>query len=181
MEADEPIVRARDLMERDVISVTPETRLLDVHRLFVEEEIHGAPVVGEDSLVHGVVSTLDLLRLVREEFEPGAGATTTTYFRDELPYSGPDWLRMPEDFQDRMQELTVADAMSRELVTVGPDATVADIAGAMLEHHVHRVLVCEDRVLLGVIGAFDLIRVLSRVPPLEAPPVGRIRHTGYSR
>jgi CBS domain-containing protein len=26
-------------MERDVITVTPETRILDVHRLFVEEEI----------------------------------------------------------------------------------------------------------------------------------------------
>jgi len=37
MESEEPIIRARDLMERDVITVTPETRLLDVHRLFVEE------------------------------------------------------------------------------------------------------------------------------------------------
>ena len=180
MESDEPIVRARDLMERDVITVTPETRLLDVHRLFVEEEIHGAPVVGEDTLVRGVISTLDLLRLVRDEFEPGAGATATTYFRDELPYSGPDWLQMPEDFQDRMQELTAADAMTRDLVTVGPDATVDDIARTMLEHRVHRVLVCEERVLLGVVSAFDLLRVLTRVPAIEPHP-GLIRHTGYSR
>jgi len=180
MESDELIIRARDLMERDVITVTPETRLLDVHRLFVEEEIHGAPVVGEDTLVRGVISTLDLLRLVRDEFEPGAGATATTYFRDELPYSGPDWLQMPEDFQDRMQELTAADAMSRDLVTVGPDATVDDIARAMLEHRVHRVLVCEERVLLGVVSAFDLLRVLTRVPAIESH-AGLIRHTGYSR
>jgi CBS domain-containing protein len=48
-----------------------------------------------------------------------------------------------------MQTLTVADALSRELVTVGPHATVDDIARTMLEHHVHRVLVCEDHVLLG--------------------------------
>lgn len=180
MESDPPIVRARDLMERDVITVTPETRLLDVHRLFVEEEIHGAPVVGEDTLVHGVISTLDLLRLVRDEFEPGAGATSTTYFRDELPYSGPDWLRMPEDFQDRMQELTVADAMTRTLVTVGPDAAVDDIARMMLDHRVHRVLVCEDRVLLGVISAFDLLRVLARVPAGELH-AGLFHRTGYSR
>lgn len=180
MESDEPIVRARDLMARDVITVMPETRLLDVHRLFVEEEIHGAPVVGEDTFVQGVVSTLDLLRLVRDEFEPGAGATATTYFRDELPYSGPDWLRLPEDFQDRMQDLTVADAMTRDIVSVGPDATVEDIARTMIEHHVHRVLVCEDRELLGVISAFDLLHVLTRVPPIERP-ARLIRHTGYSR
>jgi len=180
MESDEPIVRARDLMERDIITVTPETRLLDVHRLFVQEELHGAPVVGEDTLVRGVVSILDLLRLVRDEFEPGAGATAATYFRDELPYSGSDWLRMPEDFQDRVQTLTVANAMSREIVTVGPGATVDEIARTMLEHHVHRVLVCEDHVLLGMISVFDLIRVLTRVPAIE-PYAGLIKHTGYSR
>jgi CBS domain-containing protein len=80
-----PIIRASDLMERDVITITPETRILDIHRLFVEEEIHGAPVVGEDGLVQGVISTLDLLRVVRDELEPGAGSTATTYFREELP------------------------------------------------------------------------------------------------
>jgi len=180
MESDEPIVRARDLMERGVITVTPETRLLDVHRLFVEEEIHGAPVVGEDTLVRGVISTLDLLRAVRDEFEPGAGATSATYFREELPYSGPDWLRIPEDFQDRMQDLTAGDAMSRDIVAVAPDATVDDIARTMLEHHVHRVLVCEDRVLLGVVSAFDLLRVLERVP-LASAPHAEVHHTGYSR
>ena len=180
MDSDEPIIRARDLMERGVITVTPETRLLDVHRLFVEEEIHGAPVVGEDTLVRGVISTLDLLRAVRDEFEPGAGATSATYFREELPYSGPDWLRIPEDLQDRMQDLTAGDAMSRDIVAVAPDATVDDIARTMLEHHVHRVLVCQDRVLLGVISVFDLIRVLARVPAIE-PHAGLIRHTGYSR
>ena len=180
MESDEPIVRARDLMERGVITVTPETRLLDVHRLFVEEEIHGAPVVGEDTLVRGVISTLDLLRLVRDEFEPGAGATSSNYFRAELPYSGPDWLGIPEDFQDRMQTLTAADAMSREIVSVGPDATVEEIAHTMREHRVHRVLVCEDRVLLGVVSAFDLLRVLERLPAASAPHAGVI-HTGYTR
>jgi CBS domain-containing protein len=180
MESDEPIVRARDLMERDVITVTPETRILDVHRLFVEEEIHGAPVVGEDGLVHGVLSSLDLLRIVRDELEPGAGATATTYFRDELPYSGPDWLEMPEDFQDRVQDLTAADAMTRDIVAVGPDATVGDIARTMREHRVHRVLVTEDRALLGVVSTFDLLRVLSRVPATE-PHADLTRHTGYSR
>ncbi len=180
MESDEPILRARDLMERDVITVTPETRLLDVHRLFVEEEIHGAPVVDEDTTVRGVVSALDLLRLVRDELEPGAGATSTAYFRDELPYSGPDWLRMPEDFQDRMQELTAADAMTREIVAIGPDATVDELAKTMLEHRVHRVLVSEEGMLVGVVSAFDLLSVLAHGSTI-APHTTLTRHTGYSR
>jgi CBS domain-containing protein len=38
-------------MVRELITVTPETLLFDVHRLFVEEEIHGAPVVDENDIV----------------------------------------------------------------------------------------------------------------------------------
>jgi signal-transduction protein with cAMP-binding, CBS, and nucleotidyltransferase domain len=127
--------------------------------------------------VQGVVSALDISRLVRKELEPGV--TSSTYFRDERPYSGPDWIRLPEDFQDRMRELTAADAMTREIVAVGPDATIDDVARTMLEHHVYRVLVCEGRLLLGVVSTFDLLRALTRVPTI-APPVGSIRHTGYS-
>ena len=175
-----PVLRARDLMERDIISVDPETRVLDVHQLFIEEEIHGAPVVGEDGIVRGVISTLDLLRVVRDELEPGAAATSATYFRDELLYSGPDWQRMPEDFQDRMEKVTAADAMTKDLITVGPDATVDEVARKMLEHHIHRVLVTEDDSLLGVITTFDLVRVLSRVPAGSANGL-EARHTGYSR
>jgi len=175
---------ARDLMERDVITVTPETRLLDVHRLFVEEEIHGAPVVDDNLVVHGVVSTLDLLRLVRDEFEPGAGSTTTTYFRGDLPYSSPDWQQMPEDIQDRMQRLTAADAMSRTLVGIGPDATIHEIAARMLDQHVHRLLVLEGDMLLGVVTTFDLMRALAQQRSVEMPSVElphEITHTGYSR
>lgn len=168
-------LRARDLMERSLITVTPETPILDIHRLLVEETIHGVPVVGEDGIVHGVVSSLDLLRVVRDELEPGAGGTSTTYFRDQLPYSSPDWLRMPDDFQDRMQNLTAADAMTRELVMVGPDATVEEVARTMLEHHVHRLLVGEERSLEGLITTFDLLRVLVHKQP------ELVRHTGYSR
>ncbi|HEU4726762.1 MAG TPA: CBS domain-containing protein [Kofleriaceae bacterium] len=176
--AHSPVLYARDVMQPDVITVTPETRILDLHRLFVEEEIHGAPVVRGDGVVIGVVSALDLLRIVRDEIEPGAGSTATTYFRDELPYSGPDWLAMPEDFQDRMQELTAADAMTRELVMVGPDALLDAVVDTMLTQKVHRVLVGEHGVLEGLITAFDLLHVLARVLP-PVPQAGTTRYTGY--
>ena len=167
-------------MERDIITVSPETRILDVHRLFVEEEIHGAPVVTDDGAVVGVVSTQDLLRIVRDELEPGAGASASTYFRSQLPYSGPDWQSMPQDFQDRMQELTAADAMTRELVTISKDATIEELAQTMLEHHVHRVLVTDDGALSGIVSTFDLLRVLAPPKPHIVEP-GETRRTGYSR
>jgi predicted transcriptional regulator len=121
-------------MQREVIAVAPETEVLDVHRLFVEEEIHGAPVCDDDGIVRGVVSTLDLLRIVREELEP-------TVVRE-------------------LEGVTASDAMTAELVTVRPDASIAEVARKMLDQRIHRVLVIEHRMLLGVITTFDLLRAL---------------------
>lgn len=174
---DASFVRASDLMERHVVTVTPDTPVLGLHRLFVDRELHGAPVVSEDGTVQGVVSTLDLLRVVRGELERGE-RVITSYFRDELPYSGSDWLRMPESFQDRMQDLTAADAMSREIVMVRPDANVDEIVKTLSRHRVHRVLVGDNRVLQGVITVFDLLPVLSGITRSH---VGRLRYTGYCR
>jgi CBS domain-containing protein len=170
-------------MERAVLTVGVDTPILDAQRLFVEEEVHGAPVVDDDGAVVGVVSTLDLLRAIRDELEPGAGATAPTYFRAELPYAGPDWLAGPLDLQDRVGALVVADAMCRELVACGPEAGVDELARLMLAQRVHRVLILEAGVLLGLVTTFDLLRVLAgaAVGAPAAPPPGAIQHTGYSR
>ena len=60
---------ARDFMQTDVLIVSPETPLVDIHRMFVEEEIHGAPVVDDDGKVCGVITSLDLLRPGADEID----------------------------------------------------------------------------------------------------------------
>jgi CBS domain-containing protein len=153
--------RARQLMEPAVITVAPETPLLNVHRLFVEEEIHGAPVVDDDGVVRGVISSMDLLRAIEEEYERGAVPETWTYrfYREELASSETDWLQVPEDLHARLAQLTVADAMVREIVSVSQDAPIAEVARLMREQRIHRVLVTEDDELRGIISTYDLIRV----------------------
>lgn len=123
-------LRARDLMQSDVLAISAETSLRDIHRLFVQEEIHGAPVVDDEGNVCGVITSLDLLR-------PGA---------DDLE-------------SDR---LTAADIMTREVVSVSPNMPIAEVAETMRDQHVHRVLVIEDRELLGVLTTFDLLRAFVR-------------------
>lgn len=151
---------ARDLMQTHLITVSPETPLLDVHRLFVEEEINGAPVVSEDGMVLGVISSLDLLRAVEEEHD--ASASMPVYFRENLEYSGPDWSRMPEDFQDRLAELSVADAMTEEVVSVTPETSVPEVARTMRSQRIHRVLVTQGGQLVGLLSSFDLISLLEK-------------------
>jgi len=152
---------ARDIMETSVSSVSEDAPLIDVHRLFVEEEIHGAPVVSDDGRVLGVVTSADLLRATFEEHE--SSGATTDYLRDLVEFSGPDWgSRMPEDFQDRLGELRASDCMSTSVVSVPPDASVSEVARLMRTHRVHRVLVTGDDQLIGLISTFDLVGVLEK-------------------
>lgn len=146
-------LRARDFMQTDLLTVRPETPLLDIHRMFAEEEIHGAPVVDEDGRVRGVVSTLDLVRALRDECD--GVDTASAFFRDDRGYAGLAW---STELQARLGEICAADVMTRELVTVAPDAPVADVARTMREQRIHRVLVVENHALVGVITSFDLLR-----------------------
>lgn len=150
--------RARDLMEKNVLSVSPETPLLGVHRLFVEEQISVAPVLDDAERMIGVVSSIDLLRAV--EGERDTAVVETRYFRDLLPYSSPDWDHLPEDLQDRLGQLQASDAMSEEVVSVSADASAAAVAHTLRENRVHHVFVVEDQTLVGVISAYDLLRLV---------------------
>lgn len=151
---------ARDVMQSHVVTVEAELPLLDVHRLFVEEEITGAPVVDEVGRLVGVISSSDLLRAVEQEHE--SATSEPHYFREWLEFSGPDWARATADFQDRLASLTVADAMTRGGISVAPEAPITEVAGLMRRHRVHRVLVVEKGLLVGILTTFDLVGLLEK-------------------
>jgi CBS domain-containing protein len=151
---------ARDVMQSPVASVSPETPLSDIQRLFVEEEIHGAPVIGDSGAVVGVVTTTDLVNAVLEQSE--SGGFRTDYLRELIEFSGPDWQRgAPADFQDRLSQLTAADVMTPGAACVSDTAPVSQVAALMHERHIHRVWVTQSGVLAGVISSFDLLPLVA--------------------
>jgi CBS domain-containing protein len=154
---------ARDVMQTGIVSVGPDTPLIDVHRLLTEEEISGAPVVDEDGALLGVITATDLMRAVAEEHDNAR--SDTNYFRDLLPYSSPDWSSAPEDFQDRLSELTAEDAMTRGALTVPPEASVAVVARELRARHFHRLFVAQGGTLVGVISTFDLLKLIEDWKP----------------
>lgn len=151
---------ARDVMSRHVVSVAPEGSLIDVYRVFVEEGIHGAPVVDEANELQGVITSADLLRAVSEQHE--SAGSDSKYFRDLMEFSTPDWLPSSEDFQDRLSELTVSDFMTETALTVAPEASAQEVARQMCSHQVHRVFVVEDQLVVGIVSALDLVALIDK-------------------
>lgn len=48
-----------------------------------------------------------------------------------------------------------------QAITVRPDATIEEVARAMIDRHVHHVVVGEDAKVLGVVSALDLVKLLA--------------------
>ena len=146
---------AADVMERSVVVLSPEASLLDAHRLFVEEGIHGAPVVDDEGMVIGVVSSMDLLRAVSEEHE-SAGFASDPVFREGREF-GPSIWTVPEDFQDRLANRTVGEVMTEGAFTVEETTRAREVAELLHRQRVHRVWVVKEGRPTGVVSALDLL------------------------
>lgn len=176
----------RDIMTTELETVHPGDSLRDAADLFTAEHITGAPVL-EGGKVVGVLSVTDLLEFQGDHpTGPSAGTersewgdpdsaelrvrsgedTPATYFTDYWADAGMDVAdrfshREREVERDVLADHTVAEVMTRELFALGPDTAAAEGARYLLEKDVHRVLVIEDDVLLGVVTTTDLVRAVA--------------------
>lgn len=66
---------------------------------------------------------------------------------------------------------TVGEIMSKDLITVGPDATVAEAATIMGEHHAGSALVMESDSLSGIFTERDIVRALGEQFDAAGHPV----------
>ena len=60
-------MKVGDFMTRRVISVAPETSLLDAARLMLQHNVSGLPVVNAAGQVVGIISEHDLLRRRKDD------------------------------------------------------------------------------------------------------------------
>ena len=60
-------VRAKDLMQTDVTTLSAEDTITEAIRVFEEERIHGAPVVDGQGRLVGVLSASDIVKVSHVE------------------------------------------------------------------------------------------------------------------
>ena len=120
----------RDHMDKQVVTVRPETRILDAIGLLLEKRVTGAPVVDRSGRVVGILTEKDCLRLV------AAG------IQGDVPRGD------------------VASIMTPNPETIPPDMDIYYAAGLFLTRPFRRFPVVEDGRLVGAITRFDILRVI---------------------
>ena len=153
---------ARDVMTTDVLVAQADWSLATVAELFVENGISGAPVVDEDGVLLGVISTSDLARHAadssqEDELEPPR--ERNVFFQEPLD------ARLSNEDMRQLQvhvskDVTVRELMTPAVFSVPEDTPVSDIAGTMIQGRIHRVLVIDDSKVAGIITSLDLLKLL---------------------
>ena len=130
----------RDWMTRDIITISPDTSILEAGQLMVDRTIRRLPVV-EDEALTGIVTYGDVR---------GARATVTGSLDIwELSY--------------RLSKLTIREIMTPNPVTVSPDDTIGQAAQLMLNYMIGGLPVMDHNGrLVGIITESDIFRVVVR-------------------
>jgi CBS domain-containing protein len=140
-------VRVDDFMTRRVITITPDTTLLAAAKLMLEHRVGGFPVVDASGRIMGVFSESDLLR---QEGQDGSPWLDIMVGQDEKPVAAL-----------QLETRKVADIMTRQLITIAPDASIAEACRLLHDHRLRRLPVVENDKLVGVIARVDLVRAVA--------------------
>ncbi len=145
---------ARDLMTREVFTVTEATSLQELAQAFGEKRVGGFPVVDGDGRVVGVVTESDLIHQNQRLHIP-----TTVAIFDAVIVLGSS-KRLEEEVR-RIAATTVGEIMTRQPVTVTEEVPVAEVAARMAEADAYTLPVVDvEGRLVGVIGKIDVIRAM---------------------
>jgi len=163
----------RDIMNSELIVVRTGSTVDDLIQLLDEEAISGVPVLDTADRIQGVVSRTDVIRSAARAREVAApDAFWETLGTDADPEEDdPSWFLAPESAvymvpADRfptlgMGEILVDEIMTPVAFTVDPDMSVGDLAEFLVRGRIHRALVVEGEKLIGIVTAFDLLRVMA--------------------
>ena len=147
------MLNASDIMTTDVITVTKDTNLQDLARIFYENHINGVPVVDDDGRLIGIICESDLIRKNKKLHIP----TVVTIF-DAVFY-----LESPKKIEKeiaRINATKVEELYTKEVFTVDEKTEIDEIATFMTQKKVYTIPVVDGDRLVGVIGKADLIRTL---------------------
>ena len=154
------MLQVRDVMSRDLMTVSTEMDIHTLARKLTSAHISGAPVIDAQGQLVGVVSLHDL---VAHEGQVGDTETAAYWHGDP---------KLPRGFNlmDLSQsETTVAHIMTPAVYSIDENAGLVELCDFFLKGEIHRVLVTRKGELVGIVTPTDLIRCLRHQITLPIP------------
>jgi len=147
------MIKAKDIMTKEIITVSPETDITQAANLLLEKRINGVPVVNAAGEIVGILCQSDLIAQQKSIPIPSLFTLLDGYI--SLKTSK----RMDKEVE-KIAATKVAEAMTADPVTVGPETDIEKIAVLMVEKNYHTLPVIDAGELVGILGKEDVLRTL---------------------
>ena len=144
-------LKVKDLMTKDVITVSPDMTVKDAANMLFERNISGLPVVDSENRIVGMITEKDIIKMA-----------LPSYFDDVGSLS---FLPSFEPFDKRLAQadkILVKDIMRKEVVTTTEDENIVEVARLMVVKLARRIPVVRDKKLIGIIARSDIVREMAR-------------------
>jgi len=145
-------MRAHQIMSRPVITVTPDTTIVEAANTMLQKHISGLPVVDATGKLVGVLSEGDFVR----RSEIGTQRRRSRFLRFIL---GPG--KAASDFV-REHGRKVSEIMTTEpLLTVGEETTLEEIVELMERNNIKRLPVISNDKVVGMVSRSNLLQAVA--------------------
>jgi CBS domain-containing protein len=135
-------MKVSEIMSRPAITVSAETGIKAAAILLAEHGVSALPVVDANGGLVGIVSEADLLTIETRP-DPRTQATPLAPTAGSSPQ-------------------TVAEVMTRDVLTVSTGSEVSQAARIMLDERIKRLPVVQGRRVVGILSRRDLVMVMAR-------------------
>lgn len=144
-------MKAEDIMVRNLVTIGPDESVAQAAQLMTENDVSALPVIDADGRLVGIISEADLLR--REEIDTASRR--------------PRWVETMTPATTLAAEFVkshgkrVAELMSENVISVGENASLNEIAAILERNRIKRVPVVRDDQLVGIVSRGNLIQALA--------------------
>ena len=147
------MITVKDIMTKEVISVTPETEIAQAAKLLLTSRINGVPVINDVGELVGILCQSDLI--IQQKNIPIP--SLFTLLDGFIPLTSSKKI---DKEVEKIAATKAADAMTANPVTVNSDTGIEDVAALMVEKSYHTLPVVDAGKLVGIVGKEDVLRTL---------------------
>lgn len=152
---------ARDVMTTEVITISESETLAEAINTLKRNHISGAPVIGAEGQLVGILSAADLVRPVNSAIEE---TSPVAWGHPEGDDAVAQLFANVDKLDNDSGQSLVRDRMTRFVVSVGERTLVVDVARTMCDGHWHRLPVVDSQgVLCGIISTMDVLAAVVNV------------------
>ncbi len=147
------MLTARDIMTSNIVTVAPDTEIVEAAKRLLEQHLNGLPVVNEAGRLVGIICQEDLVMQQKKIPLPSFFMLLDSL----IP------LKSSKSIEREIEKIaaaTVEKAMTKNPVTIGPETSIEDIATLMVTKKIHTLPVVEGETLIGIVGKEDVLRTL---------------------